>query len=113
MSADNEILKKKGRKLNYWERRTLNSKMDRAIASHLKYYVDFYEKLSPELKGNLDLLEYRLGDGDEPPHIIDRQLLADYLSFRVEKSNLTLQLVLGVIAIVAFGLSVAQFFGVH
>ena len=43
--------------------------------------------INSQTRGGLDLLEYKIGSN----HIIDRDLLADYLSLRIAKSNNALQ----------------------
>lgn len=60
---------------------------------HLQYYVDVYDAATD--KGKLDLLEYKLSNGNQAIH---RELLADYLSLKVAKSNYRLQWIIGIFA---------------
>ncbi len=66
-------------------RKDIDGRLESEVRNHLSRYVEKYDKLSD--KGGLDLLEYKIGSN----HIIDRDLLADYLSLRIAKSNNALQ----------------------
>lgn len=79
----------------------LDEKLEDAMRDHLDRYVEEYEKLKKEGKvGKLDLLEYRI-DPTNPKskRIIDRDLLADYLSLKVAKSNNRLQWIVGIFTV--------------
>jgi hypothetical protein len=80
----------------------LDDVLEGAIREHLHRYTLEYLGLKKEGKvGSLDLLEYRI-DPKNPrsKHIIDRDLLADYLTLKVAKSNNRLQWIVGIFTIV-------------
>ena len=69
------------------------------MRAHLDKYVKKYNKLSEKEEDGLDLLECRM-DNDDPKsnRIVDRQLLADYLTLEVAKSNYRLQWLVAIFA---------------
>jgi len=79
--------------------KNLDGKLEQAIRDHLSKYVEQYEGLSEKQKDGLDLLEYKITNRDgERVAIIDRDLLGDYLSLRLSKSNYHLQWAVGFFA---------------
>lgn len=81
------------------EKYDLDPTLESAMRDHLKKYVEKYKKLSDRDKGGLDLLECRMDNKDPASNrIIDRDLLAGYLSLKVAKSNNTLQKVVAFFA---------------
>lgn len=83
----------------------LDSTLESAMRDHLKRYVETYKKLSDKEKKGLDLLECRVNNDDPRSNrIIDRELLGDYLSLKLAKSNYRLQ---WIVAIFAFAASIS------
>ena len=72
-------------------RKDIDERLESEVRDHLSRYVEKYDKLPDKNKGGLDLLEYRIDGDPKSNHIIDRDLLADYLSLRIAKSNNALQ----------------------
>jgi hypothetical protein len=85
----------------------LDERLESEIRAHLGRYVAYYDGLGSRT-GGLDLLELELGEN----RIIDRNLLAAYLSLRAErraedqskaaaKDNKRLQIVVGIFAAIS------------
>jgi hypothetical protein len=69
-----------------------DERLEVEMREHLLRYVKKYDSLSPEEKGGLDLLEYKITTRDGSKNlIVDRNLLADYLSLKVAESNNSIQ----------------------
>jgi len=71
-----------------------DDRLEREIRNHINRYVEKYDAALEKAGGKLDvdLLEYKITTKEGKKNlIIDRGLLADYLSLRVAKSNNALQ----------------------
>jgi hypothetical protein len=92
----------------------LDQRLEVEIGKHLQRYVDYFDSLGMRTAGN-DLLEYRVGEN----RIIDRRLLAAYLSLRAERraeednrraarDNKILQIGIGLLAAISASGTVVQ-----
>lgn len=70
----------------------LDERLERAIKEHLSYYVREYDRLPADVRAKKSLLRARVDNNDKrSPKLIDRDLLGDYLSLRVQESTNRLQ----------------------